>query len=103
MSTTATATTLQDTRVPDNDLVLEWVHGYRGHDCRNAATYTASGDVLFLAGSLVIRYTRNRLAKVQRFFMDHTDEVLCFDTHPSRSLVASGQRGRLPKVGLTST
>ncbi|CAN0168874.1 unnamed protein product [Ectocarpus sp. 4 AP-2014] len=30
--------------------------------------------------------------------MDHTDEVLCFDTHPFRPLAASGQRGRLPKV-----
>ncbi|CAN0551937.1 unnamed protein product, partial [Ectocarpus sp. 8 AP-2014] len=45
-----------DTRAPDNDLVLEWVHGYRGHDCRNAAMYTASGEVLFFAGSLVVRY-----------------------------------------------
>lgn len=36
--------------------------------------------------------------KIQRFFTDHTDEVLCFDTHPSGSLVASGQKGRLPKV-----
>lgn len=36
--------------------------------------------------------------KIQRFFTDHTDEVLCLDAHPSGSLVASGQRGRLPKV-----
>ena len=36
--------------------------------------------------------------KIQRFFTDHTDEVLCLDTHPSSGLVASGQRGRLPKV-----
>lgn len=35
---------------------------------------------------------------MQRFFMGHTDEVLCMDMHPTRSLVASGQRGRLPKV-----
>ncbi|CAM9178110.1 unnamed protein product, partial [Ectocarpus sp. 13 AM-2016] len=85
-----------DTRAPDNDLVLEWVHGYRGHDCCNAAMYTTSGEVLFFAGSLVVRQDVPK--KVQRFFMDHTDEVLCFDTHPSRPLAASGQRGRLPKV-----
>lgn len=36
--------------------MLEWVHGYRGNDCRNAAMYTASGEVLFFAGSLVVRY-----------------------------------------------
>lgn len=30
--------------------------------------------------------------------MDHTDDVLCIDRHPTRSLVASGQKGRLPKV-----
>lgn len=47
---------IKDTRVPDNDLVLEWIHGYRGHDCRNAAMYTASGEVLFFAGSLIVRY-----------------------------------------------
>ncbi|CAN0063286.1 unnamed protein product [Pylaiella littoralis] len=87
---------LEDMRVPDNDLVLEWVHGYRGHDCRNAAMYTASGEVLFFAGSLVVRQDTPK--KIQRFFTDHTDEVLCFDAHPSGSLVASGQKGRLPKV-----
>lgn len=45
----------QDTRVPNNELVLEWVHGFRGHDCRNGAMYTATGDMLFIAGSLVVR------------------------------------------------
>eukprot|EP00752_Nemacystus_decipiens_P004400 g4020.t2 len=86
----------EDTRAPDNDLSLEWVHGYRGNDCRNAAMYTASGEVLFFAGSLVIR--QNVPNNIQRFFTDHTDEVLCLDAHPSGSLAASGQRGRLPKV-----
>lgn len=41
--------------MPDNDLVLEWVHGFRGRDCRDGAKYTASGQVMFLAGSLVVR------------------------------------------------
>lgn len=36
--------------------------------------------------------------KTQCFFLDHTDEVLCIDQHPSRALVASSQKGRLPKV-----
>lgn len=44
-------------------------------------------------------YPRHDVSKnIQRFFMGHTDEVLCMDMHPTRSLVASGQRGRLPKV-----
>ncbi|CAM9122646.1 unnamed protein product [Ascophyllum nodosum] len=86
----------EDTRAPDNDITLEWVHGYRCQDCRNGAMYSTSGDILFLAGSLVVRQDMSQ--KIQRFFIDHTDEVLCFDEHPGRPLVASGQRGRLPKV-----
>lgn len=48
---------MQDLCPPDNDLILEWVHGYRGHDCRQSATYTTSGDVLFFAGTVLVRYS----------------------------------------------
>ncbi|CAM9222867.1 unnamed protein product [Choristocarpus tenellus] len=86
----------EDTREPDNDLVLDWVHGYRGHDCRGGARYTITGEALFYTGCLVVRYDIPK--KSQQFFKDHTDEILSIDCHPTLPLVASGQKGRIPKV-----
>lgn len=73
---------------------------------QNAENFARSyNDVFYQGGVFYIRPDRpidpsrqNVPKKSQRFFTDHTDEVLCLDTHPSGSLVASGQRGYLPKV-----
>ncbi|CAM9100029.1 unnamed protein product [Discosporangium mesarthrocarpum] len=96
----------EDTREPENDLVLEWVHGYRCHDCRGSGIYTDKGEVLFFAGSVAVRQVFSLPGallydvpkKVQRFFKDHTDEILAIAYHPVHPFAASSQRGRIPKV-----
>ena len=67
---------------------LAWVHGYRGHDCRNNVHFSADGDAVYPAASVVV------LAGVapeggrrrQRFYTDHTDDVLSLAPHPKRQV-----------------
>lgn len=39
---------------PDDELQLEWVHGYRAQDARNNLFYTASGEIVYTAAALGI-------------------------------------------------
>ena len=40
----------------------------------------------------------NRLEKLQKFNLDHTDTVLAMAVHPTGKLIATGEAGRVPKV-----
>ncbi|KAK3093757.1 hypothetical protein FSP39_019782 [Pinctada imbricata] len=81
---------------PQSQLRLEWVYGYRGHQCRNNLFYTASKEiVLFVAGVGVVYNPREHK---QRFFLGHDDDILCLTLHPERTLVATGQTGKSPYI-----
>ena len=65
---------MTDKSVPDSQLRLDWVYGYRGHQCRNNLYYTASGEVVyFVAGVGVVC---NAAEKRQRFFLGHSDDII---------------------------
>lgn len=63
-----------DKTAPASQLRLEWVYGYRGHQCRNNLYYNSSNEVVyFVAGVGVVldaRYLK------QRFFFGHDDDIL---------------------------
>ncbi|KAK3092560.1 hypothetical protein FSP39_004442 [Pinctada imbricata] len=81
---------------PQSQLRLEWVYGYRGHQCRNNLFYTTSKEiVLFVAGVGVVYNPREHK---QRFFLGHDDDILCLTLHPERTLVATGQTGKSPYI-----
>lgn len=72
---------------PRGQLRLEWVYGYRGHQCRNNLYYTAGKEVVyFVAGVGVVYNTREHS---QRFFLGHNDDII-------RS---GGEGGGLPGAG----
>ena len=59
---------------PPSQLRLEWVYGYRGHQCRNNLMYNASKDaVYFVAGVCIVYNTRENR---QRFFLGHDDDIV---------------------------
>ena len=65
---------MTDKTAPDCHLQLEWVYGYRGHQCRNNLYYTATGEVVyFIAGAGVVY---NTTEKKQRFYLGHNDDIL---------------------------
>ena len=65
---------MADKTAPDSQLRLEWVYGYRGHQCRNNLFYNANKDlVYFVAGVGIVYNVRDHK---QRFFLGHADDIV---------------------------
>ena len=62
---------------------------YRGYDCRNNLFYTQAGEVVFHVAATGIVY--NRDTHSQRFYLEHTDDILCLCIHPLKDIIATGQ------------
>ncbi|TTC14938.1 Echinoderm microtubule-associated protein-like 6 [Bagarius yarrelli] len=87
---------MADRTAPNCHLRLEWVYGYRGHQCRNNLYYTAAKElVYFVAGVGVVYNTREHK---QKFFLGHNDDIISLALHPERVLVATGQVGKEPYI-----
>ncbi|XP_016844879.1 echinoderm microtubule-associated protein-like CG42247 isoform X2 [Nasonia vitripennis] len=79
-----------DNSPPDKKLSLEWVYGYRGTDTRRNLWVLPSGELLYYVAAVAVLYDREENA--QRHYVGHTEDITCMEVHPSRELVASGQR-----------
>ncbi|XP_069350552.1 echinoderm microtubule-associated protein-like 6 isoform X1 [Eulemur rufifrons] len=87
---------MADRTAPSCQLRLEWVYGYRGHQCRNNLYYTAGKEVVyFVAGVGVVYNTREHS---QKFFLGHNDDIISLALHPDKTLVATGQVGKEPYI-----
>ncbi|XP_072121311.1 echinoderm microtubule-associated protein-like 6 isoform X4 [Mobula birostris] len=92
---------MADRTAPKCQLRLEWVYGYRGHQCRNNLYYTAAKEVVyFVAGVGIVYNTREH---TQKFFLGHNDDIISLALHPERSLVATGQVGKEPYICIWDT
>ena len=76
---------------PEEEIEIEHVHGYRGHDSSRNITYLTPDEVLYTAAAAVIilRINENK----QRVFSKHSDDVTSVAVHPQRRLMASCQLG----------
>ncbi len=65
---------MADKTAPSTTLRLDWVYGYRGHQCRNNLYYTATKEVVyFVAGVGVVYNVKNH---AQKFFLGHDDDIV---------------------------
>ncbi|XP_014242237.2 echinoderm microtubule-associated protein-like CG42247 isoform X2 [Cimex lectularius] len=80
----------QDNSPPEKRLVLDWVYGYRGTDSRRNLWVLPTGELLYFVAAVAVLFDRDEEA--QRHYTGHTEDIQCMDLHPSRELVASGQR-----------
>ncbi|KAI1886389.1 hypothetical protein AGOR_G00213510 [Albula goreensis] len=87
---------LKRQRVPEEGLRLQFVHGYRGYDCRNNLFYTQAGEVVYHVAAVAVVY--NRQQHTQRFYLGHDDDILSLAVHPLKDYVATGQVGRDPAI-----
>ncbi|KAJ8387313.1 hypothetical protein AAFF_G00158090 [Aldrovandia affinis] len=87
---------LKRQRVPEEGLRLQFVHGYRGYDCRNNLFYTQAGEVVYHVAAVAVIY--NRQQHTQRFYLGHDDDILSLAVHPLKDYVATGQVGRDPAI-----
>jgi hypothetical protein len=74
---------------PDDSVHLEFVHGYRGFDCRNNLFYTQNGEIVYHVAAVGIVYNREK--NTQRFYTEHTDDILALAIHPIKDYIATGQ------------
>lgn len=74
---------------PSIQLKLNWVHGYRGRDCRSNIFFLPTGECVYFVASVIVLY--NPTEKTQRHYLGHTDNVKCLAVHPNKLHIASGQ------------
>jgi len=79
---------------PEATLDLEYVYGYRCHDTRNNLRYNKDGDVVYHTAAVGI--TLNAKSNTQKFFINHTDDIVAFDVWGD--WVVTGQLGKKPLV-----
>ncbi|XP_028827800.1 echinoderm microtubule-associated protein-like 6 isoform X1 [Denticeps clupeoides] len=87
---------LKRQKAPDEGLRLQFIHGYRGCDCRNNLFYTQTGEVVYHVAAVGVVYNRQQHA--QRFYLGHDDDILSLSVHPLKDYVATGQVGRDPAI-----
>uniref|UniRef100_A0A673H1Y5 Echinoderm microtubule-associated protein-like 6 n=1 Tax=Sinocyclocheilus rhinocerous TaxID=307959 RepID=A0A673H1Y5_9TELE len=95
------AGSLKRQKAPDEGLRLQFVHGYRGCDCRNNLFYTQAGEVVYHVAAVAVVY--NRQQHTQRFYIGHDDDILSLTVHPLKDYVATGQVGRDPAIHVWDT
>ncbi|KAK9717160.1 HELP motif [Popillia japonica] len=79
-----------DNSPPEKKMQLEWVYGYRGTDSRRNLWVLPTGELLYFVAAVAVMYDRDEEA--QRHYTGHTEDIQCMDLHPSREMVASGQK-----------
>ena len=62
---------------PKSQLRLEWVYGYRGHQCRNNLFYNVGKDIVYFVAGVGIVY--NQTEHKQRFYLGHDDDILWWE------------------------
>lgn len=85
----------------NDDLELEWVHGYSGSNARNNVFYNSKGDVVYPAACLGV--VLDKRTRTQRHCLAHTDVVTATAPHPDGDLCATGQVGEPSHVVVWST
>ncbi|XP_004681693.1 PREDICTED: echinoderm microtubule-associated protein-like 5 isoform X1 [Condylura cristata] len=81
---------------PSCHLRLEWVYGYRGHQCRNNLYYTAAKEIVYFVAGVGVVYSPREHR--QKFYRGHSDDIISLALHPERVLVATGQVGKEPYI-----
>jgi hypothetical protein len=72
----------------NEDLVLEYVYGYRGHDSRANLAYLESGEAVYAAMGMAVVADFGAQTPKQRFFRLHSGGVSCVAVHPDGVHVA---------------
>lgn len=76
--------------VPNNNLKIKHVFGYRSFGTKNAVKYTSDAKVVFISAGLGVVMENQK--KNQTFFSQHDDDVVSMAVHPRGNICATGQR-----------
>ena len=78
---------------PDQNLSLQYAHGYRSFDTRNNLKYTSDPTKLVYT-TAALGVVLDKEDNTQEFFMGQDDDVVCLDIHPDKEIIATGQMAR---------
>ena len=90
------STPLGGMSVPEARLRLDWIYGYRGHQCRQNVQYLSTGEIVYFVAAAAVVYDLEK--KQQRHFIEHTDDILSLAVHPDMKIIATGEIGSSPVV-----
>ena len=90
-----------DKSPPELVLEREFVHGYRGKDCRNNVRYLNPNQIIYHAAGLAIIYDKKNNS--QKFFDLHSDDITAFALSTDLSLCATGELGKQPVIYVWNT
>lgn len=81
-----------DSNPPEANLQLDYIYGYRCHDCRNNLKFGPQNEVIYhtAAVGIVLDSKKNQ----QQFFLEHTDDIIALDIYDT--LCLTGQVGMTP-------
>ncbi|EGD80929.1 hypothetical protein PTSG_01512 [Salpingoeca rosetta] len=86
--------------MPEQQLRLHRVHGYRGHQVRHSATFANdTNSVVYIVAGLAIVWTDGE----QRFYYEHTDDIISLSLHEDDVTAATGQVGAEPFICIWDT
>jgi WD40 repeat protein len=81
-------------------LTLEYVHGYRGHDCSSNVFYTASDEAAYFTASVAV--VMDPATRDQRHYTGPGShvmrEIYAMAIHPSGTIAATAERAADPSI-----
>ncbi|KAJ8604819.1 hypothetical protein CTAYLR_001017 [Chrysophaeum taylorii] len=86
--------TATNERLPNDELVLEWIHGYASDQHSNVRYTSTTGEIVYPAACAGLVYDKTTAS--QRRNLEHTDEITALAT--CDDIVATVQRGAPPKL-----
>ena len=75
--------------MPDANIVIKYVHGYRAYDTRNNVKWTKNNEILYHTAALGILL--NLEANAQSFFVQHVKDIVSLAIHPNKMIAATGE------------
>lgn len=81
---------------PPNVLELEYIYGYRSHDCRNNIFYNSKGDLIYHIAQVGIQL--DPISNNMKFITQNQDDIMCIDSHDKYT--ATGDLGEQPMLSI---
>ena len=82
--------------MPNVNLDIGYIYGYRSYDTRNNIGYNAQGDVVYHTAACGI--VLNKKSNTMKVNTSHNDDITCLDVNTSKGLVATAEMGRWPSL-----
>ena len=90
--------------MPDGNLQIRYVHGYRSFDTRNNVKYCKNGEIVYHTASLGVVLdpeTKPDTKELgQTYFNLHEEDIVSLAIHPQGHIVATGQMAQRGKASL---